>query len=124
MEEFNTETLKSTIKNWLIQIDRTDTLPAEIIALSFNLYEPYSLELVGSTWFDKEDEDWACEEEFEPTQRTCPDFVIPKNLKWEKVLEIVTQILKEIFSELCSTKLLKVKHIAVGFVDGNLTVIK
>lgn len=122
----NTETndLKEFIKRWIINIDKTEELPSDIVALSFNLYEPYGIEMVGSTWFDEKDEDWACDEDFEPTQRSCPDFEISDNLKWEDVLEIVVAILKDLIEELSDLKIFKVEHIAVGFVDGNLTIIK
>lgn len=80
--------------------------------------------MVGSTWFDKDDEDWACDEDFEPTQRSCPDFEISDKLEWEEVLEIVIAILKDLINELPDIKLLKVDHIAVGFTDGDLTIIK
>lgn len=117
--------LKEVIKKWIVNIDKTEVLPSEIMALSFNLYEePYSIELVGSTWFDEKDEDWACDEDFEPTQRSCPDFEIPGNLKWEEVLEIIATILKNLIEELSDLRLFKVEHIAVGFTDGNLTIIK
>lgn len=51
----NTKTndLKEVIKSWIINIDKTEELPSDIVALSFNLYEPYGLEMVGSTWFDE-----------------------------------------------------------------------
>lgn len=117
--------LKEVIKKWIVNIDKTEVLPSEIAALSFNLYEePYSIELVGSTWFDEKDEDWACDEDFEPTQRSCPDFEIPGNLKWEEVLEIIATILKNLIEELSDVRLFKVEHIAVGFTDGNLTILK
>ena len=122
--ENQTNNLKVAIKDWLIKTNKTDELSSDIVALSFNLYEPYGLELVGSTWYDEDDEDWACEEDFEPTQRSCPDFEISGNPKWEDVLEIVIEILKELVKELSDLNLFKVKHIAIGFVDGDLTVIK
>lgn len=110
----NTQTndLKEIIKRWIVNIDKTEELPSDIVALSFNLYEPYGLEMVGSSWFDEKDEDWACDEDFEPTQRSCPD------------LEIVVVILKDLIKELTDLKLFKVEHIAIGFVDGNLTIVK
>lgn len=122
----NTQTndLKEIIKRWIVNIDKTEELPSDIVALSFNLYEPYGLEMVGSSWFDEKDEDWACDEDFEPTQRSCPDFEISANLKWEEVLEIVVVILKDLIKELTDLKLFKVEHIAIGFVDGNLTIVK
>lgn len=119
-----TDDLKEIIKRWIVNIDKTEELPSDIVALSFNLYEPYGLEMIGSTWFDEEDEDWACDESFEPAQRSCPDFKISDNLKWEEVLEMVTAILKDLTKELADLKLFRVEHIATGFVDGNLTIIK
>ena len=122
----NTKTndLKEVIKSWIINIDKTEELPSDIVALSFNLYEPYGLEMVGSIWFDEKDEDWACDEDFEPIQRSCPDFKISDDLEWEEVLEIVTATLKALIKELADLRLFKVEHIAVGFVDGDLIILK
>lgn len=108
----------------IINIDKTEELPSDIVALSFNLYEPYGLEMVGSTWFDEKDEDWACDETFEPAQRSCPNFEISDKLKWEEVLEIVVAILKDLLNELADLNIFRVEHIAVGFVDGDLIIIK
>ena len=123
-ENFNPEALKQSVKKWILEIDKTETIPSEIIALSFNLYEPYEIELVGSTWYDKKDGDWACDEDFVPEQRECPNFEIPNNFKWKEVLKIVLQLLKELSLELADTQVFKVKHIATGFVDGDLKVVK
>lgn len=124
--KMNTKTndLKEVIKSWIINIDKTEELPSDIVALSFNLYEPYGLEMVGSIWFDEKDEDWACDESFEPAQRSCPNFEISDSLKWEEVLEIVVAILKDLLNELADLNIFRVEHIAVGFVDGDLIIIK
>lgn len=61
--------VKTSIKNWILEIDKTEQIPADIIAFSFNLYEPYGIELVGTKWFDEENEDWACDEEYRPLQK-------------------------------------------------------
>lgn len=122
--DMKTSHLKKVIKKWITNIDKTEELPSDIVALSFNLYEPYSMELVGSAWFDEEDEDWVCDEDFEPVQRECPDFELPNNLEWQEALEVVATVLKDLIKELPDLKLFKVEHIAVGFVDGNLLIIK
>lgn len=119
-----TEQAKQSIKNWILEINKTEKIPSDIIALSFNMYKPYGIELVGAKWFDEENEDWACEEDYEPEQRECLDFTMPSDLKWEEVLKIVTTILQELNIELSNTQIFKRKHIATGFVDGNLVVIK
>lgn len=124
VERSETKNLKEIIRRWLVNMDQTEEFPSDIVALSFNLYEPYSIEMIGSTQFDEDDEDWACSEDFVPTQRSCPDFELPNNLKWEDALEIVVEILKDLVDELPDLKIFNIEHIAVGFVDGNLIIIK
>lgn len=69
------EKTKETIKKWLIQINQTEKLPEDIVALNFNLYEgPYAIDLIGSATFDESDEDWACNEDFIPGLRCCPSL--------------------------------------------------
>ena len=59
-----------------------ETLPNDIIALNFNLWEAveengqscYTLELTGSKQYDVENDDWACEEDFDPRERNCRCF--------------------------------------------------
>ena len=57
--------MKKDVANWIDSILNTD-IPDNIVAFCFNLYEEdegnYSMELVGTDWFDLEDEDWACNE--------------------------------------------------------------
>ena len=48
---------------------------------------------------------------------------IPEEVHWEQVLSMITEILKEIVAE-NSIKLFNVQHIAVGFVDGDLEIVK
>ena len=93
----NTKTndLKEVIKSWIINIDKTEELPSDIVALSFK-----------------------------PAQRSCPNFEISDKLKWEEVLEIVVAILKDLLNELADLNIFRVEHIAVGFVDGDLIIIK
>lgn len=118
--------LKEVVKNWIVGIDKTEKLPSNIVALCFNIYEDYGLEMIGSTWFDEEDEDWACDdaESFVPAQRSCPGFQLSESMYWEEVLDIVVAILKDLTKELAGLSLFKVEHIATGFVDGNLIIIK
>lgn len=80
--------------------------------------------MIGSKQYDAEDDDWACEEDFEPEMRECPNFEIDEELDWEYVLEIITNILKKLVHELSNIEILNVKHITTGFCDGDLVVIK
>ncbi|MHC1686074.1 MAG: hypothetical protein AB6733_24620 [Clostridiaceae bacterium] len=116
--------LKECIKKWIISINDEEKLPKDIVALNFGLYEPYGIELIGAKEYDAEDDDWACEEDFEPNQRDCADFEIDSELEWEDVLDIVVKILKELTVELGDLDILKVQHITTGFCDGDLVVVK
>lgn len=119
------EKTKEVIKKWLIQINQKDKLPQNIVALNFNLYEgPYALDLIGSATYDESDEDWACNEDYIPGLRRCPSLEFPDDKNWEEVLKIVESILKDLIREMPDIELFKVQHIAVGFVDGNLIIIK
>ena len=119
------EKMKDSIRKWLIQINQKEKLPQNIVALNFNLYEgPYALDLIDSTTYDESDEDWACNEDFIPELRCCPSLEITDDKSWEEVLKKVESILRDLIREMPDIELFKVQHIAVGFVDGNLIIIK
>ncbi|SHI81347.1 shikimate kinase [Clostridium cavendishii DSM 21758] len=116
--------LKECVKKWLISINNKEELPEDIVALNFGLYEPYGIELIGAKEYNVEDDDWACEEDFEPNQRYCPNFEIDDTIEWEYVLDTVVKLLKELIVELDYLNILNVQHITTGFCDGDLVVIK
>ena len=82
------------------------------------------MELTGSSSYDAEDDDWACQEDFEPFERHCLDLNIDESEKWEDVLNLIQSILKELIIELNDVSILKVDHITTGFCDGDLFVVK
>ncbi|MDO4881274.1 MAG: hypothetical protein Q3983_08335 [Capnocytophaga sp.] len=117
------EIVKNKIKKWLLDIDNQEILPNNIVALNFNISEPYELGLVGASWYDDDDPDWACEEDFVPENNFLLLEEISKEENWEEVLAMIAEILREIVLE-NSIKLFDVEHIAVGFVDGDLEIVK
>ncbi len=116
--------VKKIVKNWILEINKEETLSKDITALNFGLFEPYGIELTGSKIYTPEDDDWACEEDFEPAERTCPELNIPEDMDWEDVLEMIVDILKELILELKDLEILQVPHITTGFCDGELIIIK
>ncbi|WP_321387817.1 hypothetical protein [uncultured Enterococcus sp.] len=116
--------LKHGIKEWLLRIDLVDRRPVEIIALNFGLFEPYGLELIGSKIYNPEDDDWACEEDFIPTERTCQGITFDDNQTWQEILSMVYSIIEELSTELSELELLRVPHITTGFSDGDLLLVK
>lgn len=118
------ENLKSIIKEWILRIDKTESIPENIIAINFGLYEPYGIELIGSASYDAADDDWACEEDFEPTERECPELNVDANEDWEDFLELIQIILRELVVELKDLTVFKIDNITTGFCDGDLFIVK
>ena len=78
---------------------------------------------VGSTEYDKEEPDWACNEDFIPTEK----YFIPKesisNLDWMKFDSTMCDIIKTALNNYTDSIPSSVSTICCGFDDGDLTVI-
>lgn len=120
----NKTEIKLAITSWLMNIEQTDVLPENIVALNFGLFEPYGIELIGSNHYDAQDDEWACEEDFVPTIRQCPNIVIDASISWQSVLEMMSAIIQELVIALSDSNILQVNHITIGFNDGDLHIIK
>lgn len=118
------------LQDWLKHICTTESPDESIIAFNFGLFETpngYTIYLVGSTYYDEEDDDWACEEDFVPAKKYCElptsDF---SHLKFDAVQEKLSAILisfmeTEVFN---NSFLSKATAITIGFDDGNLELIR
>ena len=85
----------------------------------------FGVEIIGAVSFDETDEDWACDEIWEPKQRTLSIPIEYSGDDWEQCLEVVTQLIKTILeSSEPSAMVLNSKPIGIGFVDGDLTLIR
>lgn len=117
------EALKQKLRELLEGLEREE-IPKRVIAWHFDLYEPYALELAGSSSFDADDDDWACEDEDEfypQSSRLQLDFL--SELSWRQVLKMLVQALRELREQMPGAKIFKCKHVAVGFIDGDLILI-
>jgi len=115
---------ESQLFDWIDQC-LSEPIDKSVIAFSFNLNEPYAIELIGSSEFDMEDSDWACSEDFVPSHR---QIAIPGKVcsgDWEECLEIMTKLVKKyLASDRPGAKTLhSSKAVAIGFVDGDLNVV-
>ena len=111
---------------WLDLILKNE-LNSEIKAINFNLYEDtdnkWSVELVGTFSFDKDNDDWACDVDYEPVDKYLN--IEGVDVDPDKFLNEVITILLDIISlEKVSAWLLHTKYITVGFDDGVLEKIR
>ncbi|MBQ6843066.1 MAG: hypothetical protein IJO60_00340 [Agathobacter sp.] len=109
---------------WLDIVLDTD-LPKDVLAFCFNLYEEeyntWSVELIGSSEFDEEDADWACNEVFDSREYPCR---WQEEAEWEDIHnKIETFIRQYLFTGRFSEVLKSYQAVAMGFVDGELTIL-
>ena len=117
------EALKQKLRELIEGLER-EQIPKRVIAWHFDLYEPYALELAGSSSYDADDDDWACEDEDEfypQSSRLQLEFL--SELSWRQVLKMLVQALRELREQMPDAKIFKCKHVAAGFVDGDLILI-
>jgi shikimate kinase len=119
------------LKTWLSDSLKED-IPSDVVAFSFNLMEPagienvkFGIELVGTSSFDSEDPDWACDEIWNPEIRAIgipEDFSSPD---WEtchtKMKDLVSQLIDSDTSLFENMK--QLQGVGIGFVDGDLDII-
>jgi hypothetical protein len=117
-------------KEWF-SASLAQSMPASVKAFSFNLFElpessevKFGIELIGSSSFDENDPDWACDEVWEPRVRKIS---IPKSFSgscWEQCLANVRALLLTcLSSEVAAEKLKSKLGVGLGFVDGDLEVL-
>lgn len=98
-------------------------VPEAVIAFSFNLAEPWCVELVGSDKYTENDPDWACPPEaFRAKIKTLnlPEAEVGSD--WQTVLATTKAVVTEYLSRANpgSDRLRQAVAVVVGFVDGDL----
>lgn len=122
MNEIYTE-----FENWLNSQLEND-MPTDTKAFCFNLYEEsaedfvYSVQLVACNKFDADDDDWACEEVWSSGEDIfCIELSDEENKDHESAQALIKSWVLEYMKE---CEILSSKYVAIGFVDGELEIIK
>ncbi len=118
------------ISEWLDDVleDVSETgIPTEVISFGFNLYDDgddnWSMELIGTSEFDADDEDWLCHEVTDFDTREDP-FQWCQKATWEEILNDITRFLKRYLKSGKYADILKAKSgVGVGFVDGDVKIL-
>ncbi len=100
-------------------------LPDTIKAIAFNLYQDqenkWSVEFVGTSTFDENDSDWACDEIY--TTRENP-YVLVRESDWKTIENLFISLLRKYLETGRYADVLKgYTAVGVGFVDGDLSII-
>jgi hypothetical protein len=111
-------------EEWISQIIKTEKPSKKIKGYYFGLFETdgkeYMMYLSGSKEFDVDDDDWACNNDFEPKEKYLP---LPqyKGFGWEDVLNQTINLLQRfIATDIYKNSFFaKAQGIAMGFDNGN-----
>lgn len=118
--------LYDEFESWMSNVFQND-ISDEVCAINFNIYEDadgrWSLEVVGTSSFDENDEDWACDEVTDFNTRDNM-FVWKQDISWKEALSSVKDIISKYLEIGEYSYILKnLDGVACGFVDGNLEII-
>lgn len=111
-------------EKWLNRV-LEENIPIGGAAVNFNLYEDsdrhWSIQLISASYFDEEDSDWCCEEEFTTGEDL---FTWKQDTGWEEILDVSCDMIRKYLEEgKYADELKKYEAVAVGFVDGDLEVL-
>lgn len=114
---------ESSFYEWLE--DALKKISGDVEAINFNLYEDngdkWSVELVGTSTFDENNSDWACNEVY--TTRDNP-YVLTKKSDWKAIENLFTTFLLNYLERGKYAHILKeCRGIGIGFVDGDLSIL-
>ncbi|WP_299400465.1 hypothetical protein [Pelagibius sp.] len=114
------------LKAWLGRVVEAERPPTTVIAFNLGLFETeggYCAYLTGAKRFDPDDDDWACDEAFSPSERYFPvDRTSTGAEDWDGFRQEVVEALKAFLASDAGRRsfLAKAKAVTVGFDDGDL----
>ncbi len=118
----------NAISQWIDSLP-LESVSEEVVAFCFILYDNYdnlnwSMDLVGASRFDLDDQDWPCDEAAVfglGDERFCWE----REAEWDVVLDEVAEALKLYLSKGKYAHVLNGKRgVAAGFDDGDLVILK
>ena len=116
-------------EEWTAFIIKTEKPSKKINGYYFGIFETddneYMMYLSGSKEFDANNDDWACNNDFEPAEKYLP---LPqyRGLDWECVLNHIIELLQNfIITDIyINSFFAKAQGIGAGFDDGSFVLIK
>ncbi len=114
---------------WVDNINKTERIDKSIIAFNFGLFESkegFTMYLTGSKIFDKDDDDWAANMDFEPKQKYFSfGNELLKDKDWQDILKCAESLVQSyVKSEDFKISIFaQAIAITVGFDDAELTII-
>lgn len=118
---------KNLFNDWLDNVLKEE-ISNDVIAFNFNIYEDsdekYRLELIGSSSYDKDNDNWACDEMFSSRNNTYVlDNEYSKGKYKDVECDVIKLVRKYMYVGKYKEKLEQSHAVCCGFVDGDLEII-
>lgn len=121
---------EENFRTWLTRA-LSEPMPASVSAYAFNLFEypetpevKFGIELIGAGSFDSAHADWACDEVWEPAERTLEIPTSFSSREWEECQRRLYSLVLSFLDFQPSGKILRQKQaVGLGFVDGELQLV-
>ena len=120
--------IEKKFQNWINNVNK-ESVNDSIVGFNFGLFDSekgYVMYLIGSELFDKDNEDWATEINFEPSKKYF-NFgkSFSKNKTWKEILDYSVKIITGYIEseKFKSSIFFNAVGITTGFDDGNLIII-
>lgn len=118
---------RAAFDEWLASVAPRSPL-AGVVAYNFNIAQSpdsFVVELVGSSWYDADDADWACDEAWTSRPSEFRTSYAESGQDWEPFLNEVCRAVGSFLSEHAGSHpgLALAEAVTVGFVDGDLILV-
>lgn len=109
-----------TFDVWLEKV-LSSPIPESVVAYSFNLAEPWCIEVVGCDRYDADDPDWACDEVFRANVDALALSEQVFGDDWGTVLQRSIDMVSQFLDgDTHGSRILKTSSaVVIGFVDGD-----
>lgn len=124
-EQVDQDEIILLIQSWINRIDSNESIPKQIKAFNFGLFEAeeeFKAYLIGAKNYDKDGDDWACIEDFVPKEKYLGLTELSKKWTWLELQEIVKTGIEEFIERQLSPKTFvhTAEFLTTGFDDGEL----
>lgn len=128
MMKLDKERIRQQIVDWLNLLNTTETIPSDIIALNFGLFETetgYSIYLIGSKTYDGDNSDWACPPYDFEAENYYLNLDNSRDVDWKTFQNLVVENLTNCLANPNDSQTIfaKIPHITTGFDNGDLIVV-
>ncbi len=118
--------------HWLDDLLENADVPESACAWCFNLYEEsiedsvYAIQLIAADEFDENDDEWACSEVWSSEENIfCIELSDESEKDWKAALKIFSGMAEEYIRDgKFRNMLADSKAVGIGFVDGDLEILK